>query len=65
MYQEIRKKIVKKYGSLYRLAIEIGVNSPDIYAAFSGTKPMYPKYKRLIADALGENVTALFEEDSP
>ena len=64
MYQKVRKKIIRKYGSLNRFALEIGVNSPDIYAAFSGTKPMYPKYKRLIAEALNESAADLFGEDS-
>lgn len=63
MYGKVKKKIEKKYGSVNRLAKVIGVEACDLYTAFAGTKPMYPKYRRLIADALGEDVTVLFRED--
>ena len=62
MYQKAKDRALKQYGSINRLALSIGVNSADLYTAFNGTKPMYPKYKKLIAEALGEDEAALFEE---
>lgn len=62
MYQKAKDRALHRYGSINRLALTIGVNSPDLYAAFNGSKPMYPKYRRLIAEALGEDEAALFGE---
>lgn len=62
MYQKVKDRALKQYGSINRLALRIGVNSADLYTAFNGTKPMYPKYKKLIAEALGEDAATLFEE---
>lgn len=63
MYSKVREKIEKKYGSINRLAKIIDVASCDLYSAFSGHKPLYPKYKRLIASALDEDVSELFKEE--
>jgi lambda repressor-like predicted transcriptional regulator len=62
MYPEIRLKIIAKYGSINQLAMHIGVNNSDLYSAFRGKKPMYPKYRKLIAEALGEPEESLFKE---
>lgn len=62
MYGKVRNKINQRFGSVNKLAKVLGVEACDLYAGFKGTKPMYPKYKKLIADALGEDVTTLFEE---
>lgn len=62
MYKDVRSKIEAKYGSINRLAKVIGVEACDLYSAFAGTKPMYPKYKRLIAEALDKDADHLFRE---
>lgn len=62
MYKEVRRKIEAKYGSINKLAKIIGVEACDLYSAFAGTKPMYPKYKRLIAEALDKDADNLFRE---
>lgn len=62
MYKEVRRKIEAKYGSINKLAKIIGVEACDLYSAFAGTKPMYPKYKRLIAEALDKDEDHLFKE---
>ena len=62
MYKDVRSKIEAKYGSINRLAKVIGVEACDLYSAFAGTKPMYPKYKRLIAEALDKDADNLFRE---
>lgn len=60
MYESVRAKIEDKYGSIYKLSKLLGIGSNDMYCAFKGTKQMFPKYKVLIAAALGEKVEDLF-----
>lgn len=64
MYEKIRDKVIEKYGSINKLSMVIGVTNVDLYCAFKGAKPMYPKYKRLIAEALNEDVESLFPEEA-
>lgn len=65
MYEKAREKINTKYGSINKLAKSIGVEACDLYAGFKGTKSLYPRYKQLIANALGEDEEALFGEVKP
>ena len=62
MYEKARAIINEKYGSINKLSKAIGVESSDLYAGFAGTKTLFPKYKKLIADALNEDEAALFQE---
>lgn len=62
MYERVKKRINAQYGSINKLAKHIGVEACDLYAGFKGTKPLYPKYKRLIAEALNEDASKLFGE---
>lgn len=63
MYAKAKKLIEKKYGSINKLAKVINVESGDLYCAFKGTKPMHPKYRKLIAEALNEDVVSLFAKE--
>lgn len=63
MYENVKRKAIKKYGSINKLSMAIGVTNVDLYNAFGGKKPMYPKYKRLIAEALNEDIHALFDQE--
>ncbi len=63
MYESVKEKVIAKYGSINKLSMAIGVTNVDLYCAFNGKKPMYPKYKLLIAAALGENAVTLFAEE--
>ena len=60
MFENVRSKVNTKYGSINKLSKALGIASADLYMAFAGTKPMYPKYRRLIAEALGEDEDTLF-----
>lgn len=64
MYDKVRDKISARYGSINKMAKIIGIEAGDLYAAFKGTKPMHPKYKRLISEALGESEDNLFNEEA-
>ena len=44
----------------YWLSKRTGIASPDVYAALKGTKPMYPGYKKRIAEALELSADYLF-----
>lgn len=54
MYEEIRGKIIAKYGSVNRFAKAVDMSAQDLYSAFNGNKPMYPKWRKVIEEALGE-----------
>lgn len=62
MYENVRQQIEKRYGSINRLSKALNIQAGDLYSAFSGARPMYPKYKRLIAEALGKDEEKLFPE---
>jgi len=64
MYEMVRQKINAKYGSINKLAKHIGVEACDLYSGFKGTKELYPKYKRLIAEALDEDMEQLFPNET-
>ena len=54
MYEVIREKIVAKYGSINKLSKVVDISAQDLYSAFNGNKPMYPKWRKMIEEALGE-----------
>lgn len=63
MYEFARLIINEKYGSIHKLAKVIGVDSGILYSGFKGTKPLFPKYKRLIAEALEVDEKTLFGDN--
>lgn len=63
MYELARLIINEKYGSINKLSKEIGVEAANLYAGFKGTKPLFPKYKKLIAEALEADEKTLFGAD--
>lgn len=63
MFDRARALVELEYGSINRLAKAINVAPGDLYQAFNGKRPMFPKWRRLIAEALGEAEAELFAED--
>ena len=63
MYELAKLIISEKYGSINKLSKIIGVEASNLYAGFKGTKRLYPKYRRLIAEALEGDEKTLFGED--
>ena len=45
----------------YRLAKDCGIATSDIYQALSGKKPMFPKWRKVIAEYLKMDECQLFE----
>lgn len=62
MYSKCKSMILEQNKSILQFAYKLGINPSDLYCAFNGNKPMYPKYKRLIAIELGASEEELFEE---
>ena len=48
--------------SKLQLALNAGITPSDLYCAFHGTKPLYPKYKRKISEFLQIDEAVLFAE---
>lgn len=63
MFDELKDEMRKQNITGYRLAKVIGVCGSDLYNALNGKKPMYPKYKRRIAEALNRPIGDLFPEE--
>lgn len=53
MYELARLLVEEKFGSILKLSKVIDIDDSNLYPAFCGTKPMFPKYKSMIAEALG------------
>jgi hypothetical protein len=64
MYETARQMINEQFGSINKIAKYIGCEAGDLYAGFKGTKTLYPKYRRLIAEALGKNVKDVFPNET-
>lgn len=63
-YAEVKRQITEVKGvSVSKCARDIDVNQTDLCSALNGTKPMYPKYKKLIADYLGIDEEVLFPDE--
>ena len=63
MYDTVRQKVIEKYGSINKLAKVIDVSAQDLYCAFGGKKPFYPKWRMLVAEAIGEDESVVFGEE--
>lgn len=63
MYDNVREKVISKYGSINKLAKDIDVSAQDLYCAFNGKKPFFPKWRMLVADAIGEDENVIFTEE--
>ena len=63
MYDNVREKVVNKYGSINKLAKAIDVSAQDLYSAFNGNKPFYPKWRMLVAQAIGEEESVVFADE--
>lgn len=52
---QLRKRIIKKFGSVSKLSKAIGISSCDISSVLNGKKPLYEKWGRLIEQALSDD----------
>lgn len=63
MYDKLKDKMREAHITTNRLAKQSGIAPQDLYAALSGKKPMYPNWKKRIAEALSADVESLFNEE--
>lgn len=59
-FKVLEREMNERHVTGYWIAKHTGIASPDVYAALNGTKPMYPGYKRRIAEVFGVSVEYLF-----
>lgn len=63
MYTKLKKTLVEQGITIYRLAKLSKISTQDLYTALKGKKPMYPNWKKRIAEALDTDVESLFNEE--
>ncbi len=62
MYEKLKAVLKEKGVTAYRLAKESSIAAPDLYNALHGYKPLYPNWRKRIAEALNMTEHELFEE---
>ena len=60
MYTKLKKTLAEQGITIYRLAKLSKISTQDLYTALKGKKPMYPNWKKRIAEALDTDVESLF-----
>lgn len=60
LFKNVEKELRAQGMSKLQLACRMNISSSDLYSALNGTKPMYPKYRKLIAEVLGKSEAELF-----
>ena len=63
MYTKLKKTLAEQGITIYRLAKLSKIITQDLYTALKGKKPMYPNWKKRIAEALDTDVESLFNEE--
>ena len=63
MYTKLKKTLAEQGITIYRLAKLSKISTQDLYTALKGKKPMYPNWKKRIAEALHTDVESLFNEE--
>lgn len=59
-YPCVKTLLKKKYGSINRAAIAMGLQQSNLYCVLNGKISPFPKYMRIIADDLGMDEKELF-----
>lgn len=63
MIEKLKETITEKGISRNKLALLSGISPSDMYGIFNGTRPLFPNWKRRIAEALEMPEEDLFPED--
>lgn len=63
MFQRLKATMQAKNVTVNKLSFLSQIASSDLYCAMNGKKPMYPNWKKRIAEALNTNVESLFNEE--
>lgn len=62
MFEKLIEVMNKKNLTRHKLAMLSNINPPDLYNALEGKKPMYPSWRKRIANALGVKETDVFDD---
>ena len=63
MFQKLKATMQEKNITTNKLSFMSRIAAPDLYCAMNGKKPMYPNWKKRIAEALDTDVESLFNEE--
>lgn len=63
MYTKLHQELKKRCLSVNKLSFMSGITASDLYCALSGKKPMYPNWRKRIAEALDMSIEELFDEE--
>lgn len=63
MNEKLKAEMKRQGITGYRLSKTTGINASDLYSALKGNRPMFPKWKALIAEALNCPIEVLFPVD--
>lgn len=63
MYQKLKTIMQEKNITTNKLAKLSSITPQDLYTALKGNKPLYPNWKKRIAEALNTDIESLFNED--
>lgn len=63
MFRNLEKELAERGISRNRLALMAMIAPSDLFCALSGKKPMYPSWRKRIADALNVPENVLFSEE--
>lgn len=63
MYDKLKTTMREKNISVNKLSFLSEIAAPDLYCALSGKKPMFPNWKKRIAEALNTDIESLFNEE--
>lgn len=63
MFEKLKKEIALRNITRNKLAVMSDIVPSDLYAALLGRKPLYPGWKKRIAEALDMSVEELFPDE--
>lgn len=63
MYTKLKNTLQEQGITIYRLAKLSRISTQDLYTALKGKKPMFPNWKKRIAEALNTDIESLFNEE--
>ena len=64
MYEKLHSILRERKITINKLSLESGIAPPDLYSALSGKKPLYPGWRKRIADSLNLSEEVLFIEEN-
>lgn len=64
MYENLHLILRERKITINKLSLESGIAPPDLYSALSGKKPLYPGWRKRIAEFLKLSEDEIFIEEN-